>query len=231
MPVIPSSQAVGGRDKIRQLLADMREGLAFAWKNIGLRNLILLAAVLNFFFSPIGVLLPFLVEDYLHAPTDWFGYILGSLGAGALCGLLLVGLLKLNAGRRTAGVIAGVVVMSALFGGLGVVKTPVQAVVLAFLAGVLNSFVNISIGTILQLTTPSAMRGRVFGLLTTLSSGLMPISMGLTGIVVDLMNKNVPLLILLCGGISTVLCLLLALNKEFRSFLAFDTTAPVPAAD
>jgi DHA3 family macrolide efflux protein-like MFS transporter len=224
MPIVSGEKAVGAKQQIGQLLNDMKEGLRYAWSNVGLRNLMLLAAALNFFFSPIGVLLPFLVEDHLHASTDWFGYILGALGAGALVGLLAVGTLKLNGRPRSFAVISGVVVMCALFGALGLTHTPLQALVLAFFAGMLNSFVNVSIGTIMALTTPSAIRGRVFGLLTTLSAGLMPISMGLTGVVVDLMNKNVPLIILLCGGIGTVLCLALSINKEFRQFLAYDAS-------
>jgi hypothetical protein len=73
----------------------------------------------------------------------------------------------------------------------------------------------------LQKTTPSTIRGRVFGLLGTLSSALAPVAMGLAGVVADLVNKNILLIYTSCGAILVIIDILLAMNKEYRNFLSY----------
>ncbi|MCG8604555.1 hypothetical protein MJD09_06075 [bacterium] len=90
--------------------------------------------------------------------------------------------------------------------------------------GALSGFININIFSILQLTTESDMRGRVFGFLTTLTAGLMPISMALSGVVADQVGQNIPLIYLFSGVVCVILSVLTALSKGFRDFLAFEPT-------
>jgi MFS family permease len=92
----------------------------------------------------------------------------------------------------------------------------------------MNGYVNVNISTIVQTTTPSDLRGRVFGLLATISAALAPISMGLTGVVADLLGQNIPLIYSACGAIMIVLTLLIALNRAFRSFLVSEPELEEP---
>ena len=78
----------------------------------------------------------------------------------------------------------------------------------------------VNITTIVQVATPGEIRGRVFGLLGSLSASLAPIAMGLSGIVADLVNQNIPLIYVSCGVIMTVLSLAVTASRHFRQFLA-----------
>jgi len=207
------------RDTFAQLKRDMADGFHYVISNAGLRNLFIVAAFLNFFFAPIGILLPFFVEDTLKSTTDWFGYILAAMGLGSMLGLLWAGTSQLKGQTRCIAIIVSIAGASLLIGLVGAAQTPLQAMVLVFVTGGLTGFVNISIATTLQLTTPTEKRGRVFGLLATLGGGLMPISMGLTGVVTDLVDQNVRLIFLVCGGICVLLTVLVSMNREFRQFL------------
>jgi MFS family permease len=88
--------------------------------------------------------------------------------------------------------------------------------------GALNGFFNINIITMLQTSIPGKIRGRIFGLLMTLTSGLTPISMGLSGIIADVLNQDIPLIYAICGIITVLLSISTSFSKNFRSFLRYE---------
>jgi len=204
-------------------------GFKFVWKSAGLRTLFGVAAFLNFLLTPVMVLLPFFVEDFLHATPDWYGYMMAGFGAGAMAGYVVAGSLRLSGRRRMKVVIVALIGMSLFFMSIGFMTGPMSALVLFVLLGVTNGMVNINIATVIQLTTPSEIRGRVMGLLGTLVGGLTPIAMGLSGVVADLVNQNIPIIIIFCGGSATVLSIALAFSRPYREFLAY--VPPSPAAE
>ena len=71
------------------------------------------------------------------------------------------------------------------------------------------------------------MRGRVFGLLRTVTEGLIPVATILAGIVADLTGRNIPLVYAGCGIALTCISLALAASPSCRAFLAGDVA---PAA-
>lgn len=222
IPQVFPEKVKGFGTLFRQFRVDTVEGFRYAWKQAGLRHLFIAAAILNFFGAPFIVLLPFYIEDFLKVKPDWYGFLLAGFGIGSMIGYLFAGAFKLPGKVRSKVIILAVVLEFVGFALLGVILIPIVSLILMFLIGVLNGFININIITILQITTPTQMRGRVFGLLGTISAGLMPISMGLTGVVADLVNQNVPLVYVACGGISAILSIVLALSREFRLFLAYE---------
>jgi len=213
----------GAVTALQRFKLETLEGLRFVWRNRGLRDLTLAAAFLNFFLIPIIVLLPFYVEDTLSSTTDWYGFLLAGFGLGALIGFAGAGLLRPSPRARCWTMISSLVLMSLALGALGLVASTRSALILMFLAGTLNGYVNVNIMTTMQLMTPSEIRGRVFGLLGTVSGGLAPLAMGLTGVVADLLNQNIPLIYVICGGTTAVLSVLVSFGREFRSFLSYDT--------
>jgi hypothetical protein len=72
------------------------------------------------------------------------------------------------------------------------------------------------------LTTPGEIRGRVFGLIGTFAGGLTPIGMGLAGVIADLTGQNIPLIFISCGVLSGLLTLMVAINRDFRAYLAYE---------
>jgi DHA3 family macrolide efflux protein-like MFS transporter len=210
------------RQKLRDVKQDTIEGFHYVWGKAGMRNFFFAVAILNFLFVPTIVLFPFYVEDVLKTSVDWYGFLLAAFGVGALGGYLLAGALKLPGRIRSVAVmlmIVGTAIIGIL---LGVNRSPTAALLLMLAVGIMSGFININIITILQLSTPSEIRGRVFGLLSTLSAGLIPVSMGLTGVVADLLNQNVPLILISTGSLGTLFSALLLTSEEFREFLAYE---------
>jgi MFS family permease len=221
----PSDESTSAFQRFK---SDTVDGLRYVWRNRGLRDLIFAASLLNFFFVPIIVLLPFYVEDTLGATTDWYGFVVAAFGLGALLGYLAAGTLKLSGPRRAALVIASLIGMALTLGGLGLVSTTHAALVLMFVTGLLNGYLNINIATIIQVTTPSEIRGRVFGVMGTVSGGLAPLAMGLAGVVADMLNHNIPVIYVACGLTTALMGVLLSMSRDFRNFLAYEVKEGSP---
>lgn len=223
-----SPRSVSLREQFVEFKEETLDGLRYVWHKSGLRELVFISALLVFFTTPVIILLPFYVEDVLRVTADWYGYLLAISGVGSLVGYLLAGLLKLRGKPRAAWMVTFIIVESLGYGLLGLVRNPFVALLMAFLGGATGGFVTVNITTILQLTTPNEVRGRVFGLLGTISGSLAPIAMGLAGVVADLVNQNVPLIYLACGAAMTILSVAVLLNQDVRDFLAHEAEKPGP---
>lgn len=210
------------KNQFRQMKEDILQSFRYAWGQTGLRELVFLSAFLAFFATPIIMLLPFYVEDTLKVQPDWYGFMLSAYGVGSLAGYLFSGSVALSGKARGRVMLVFIILESLGHGILGLLRNPIQATVTVFLGGFVSGFVAVNITTIMQITTPREMRGRLFGLLATLSGGLTPIAMGLSGVITDLVNQNIPLIYMGCGGIMTILSLMVTLNGDFRQFLARD---------
>jgi DHA3 family macrolide efflux protein-like MFS transporter len=229
-------QTGSARQFFAQFAAETRAGFSYVWEHRGLRSLFGAAALLNFLFSPIAVMMPFYVEDYLHtapgvpATPDWLGFLLAALGVGSLIGYALAGVLRLPGRKRAALAIASLFLVCLTLGAAGLTNRAFAALALFLVMGVGSGIVNIGIATTLQLTTPTEIRGRVFGLLGTLAGGLTPIGMGLAGVVIDAVGHNIPLIFRICGLAATLVMVPIALDRSFWSFLAYDAQAESGAA-
>lgn len=204
---------------------DIVEGFRFIWDRAGLRELVLVSALLNFFTIPIIILLPFYVEDFLKVEVDWYGFLLAAYSVGSLIGYLSAGAIQFSGPGRAKIMLLFFFIEPVGYGLLGFVNNPFIAMALAFLGGLMGGFILINITTILQVTTPSQTRGRVFGLMSTISASVTPIGMGLAGVVADLTGQNIPLIYGACGGIMLVLITMISLNPKFRHFLAYEHKA------
>ncbi|HEY5596557.1 MAG TPA: MFS transporter [Candidatus Bipolaricaulota bacterium] len=205
---------------------DTLEGFRYVWQRPGMRNFFLAVAVLNFFSMPFIVLLPFYVEDVLRVQSDWYGYLLAAFGGGALAGYALAGVLKLPARARSWAIFVMLIGFGVVFVLLSQVRMAPLALALMAGVGVMSGFINISIMTLMQISTPSEIRGRVFGFLSTLSAGLIPLGMGISGVVADWLGQDIPLIYGVSGLLAAGLSAWIAIPREFRAFLAYEPTQP-----
>jgi len=215
-------RADGWGPATRQFLADTGEGFKHLTSSRGMRDLFLVIALINFFTSPFGVLLPFFVEDTLNSTPDWFGYIIAGLAFGSLAGSILAGAIKIPPKYKGSFVIGTLMVFGGALIIFGQSSTPLMALLILMGLGVFMGFMNVNLISVLQLATPSEIRGRLFGLLGTLTGGLIPISMGLAGVVIELADRDLPLLFAISGLSVLAVTPVLIFSKPFHSFMAFE---------
>jgi MFS family permease len=205
---------------------DLRAALTYVRATPGLLALMLLTAGLKFFVAPFTVLFAFYVQGHLHASADWYGFLIGGMGLGAIVGVVISGAVTLDPRSSGIAIVAAFIVQSLALTALAVVATPPAALALVTLSGVLNGFLGVRLTTLLQLAIAADMRGRVFAVLRTLTEGLVPVATILAGIVADLTGRNVPAVYAACGVALTCLSFGLAASRACRAFL---TGAAAPA--
>jgi len=172
--------------------ADMREGLSYVWHWRGLLMICVMAMVVNFLFAPAFVLTPILVTRHFGGQALELGWMNSSWGLGLVLGGLILSAWS-GFRRRIVTTMVGAVGM-----GLGATitgLTPPTAFPLAlggmFFAGVMNSICNASIFAVFQVVIAPEMQGRVFTLIGSLTSGMMPLSMVAAGPVADAFGVSV----------------------------------------
>ncbi len=82
--------------------------------------------------------------------------------------------------------------------------------------------------TLKQKVIPAEFRGRVFGTLDSLNSGLVPLSLVLGGALIDLLDKNIALLFLGIFIVYAMLATAFVLDRPIRSFYLPGCPAAVP---
>jgi MFS family permease len=204
---------------------DTAEGFRHVYRSTGLKNMFLVIALINFFTAPFGVLLPFFVEDTLGSTPDWFGYIVGGLALGTIVGSVVAGPLNIAPVNKGKAVIAAITLLAVGFIAFAYSPTPVIALLILAFVGACSGLVGVLITSVIQLSTPSEIRGRVFGLLGTLSAGLAPISLGLAGVIADLVDHNIPIIYVVSGVCLILLMPLLMFSESFHELMAFVSSA------
>jgi DHA3 family macrolide efflux protein-like MFS transporter len=213
--------------------SDMKLGFAFVWRFIGLRHLLTFAAIVNFFASMgIMLILP-LFERQRHLGPALYGLVMACLTGGLLAGLLFSSLVHIRPALRFR-----------LFAACGLISSftmilfplchyfPAMAL-LAFVCGAASALLNMFMASVIQLTVPQEMRGKVFGILGSISTGLMPLAMVTGGVLAEF----IPIRILISASFAVTIFLYLPLfaSAAFRHTIAFDpatqTTADLIAFD
>ncbi len=209
-----------GQSRLRMFKEDIIEGLHYARVQPGLKEVVLVSAFMSFFTAPIIVLLPFYVEDVLRAQIDWYGFLAAGSGVGTLLGYIFVGAIRTSAKSRGMTVLIFILLNAIGYGILGLIRVPIYALILAIAGGFTSGYITVSIMTILQVSTPGEIRGRILGLLSAISASLTPIGMGMAGIVADAMQQNIPAIYVACSASMVMLTTLVFLNKNFRLYLS-----------
>lgn len=208
------------KEQMAAFRQEMMAGFRYVGQTAGLRQLIILMSVLNFFVAPGLVLLPFFVEDFLGVGPQWYGFLLAAAGVGAIIGAVLAGVVSLSGKAQARIILLSFFLQAIALGALGFVYSPWLAMLLLLISGMCEGVIGIKTTSLIQATTPSEMRGRVFGLLGTLTAAIMSIGFGLAGGVADLMDQNIPLVFLLSSGLATTMILIFAVRSDLHAFLS-----------
>ena len=216
IPQKTSPKVKGWTKTVALFQTNIIEGFRYIQKKEGLLDFILGFAAINFFITPIPVLLPFFVEGILHSTPDWFGFLMAGFATGTILGSGFGAGIKISCRYKGRAIIILLLCFSLSLFFLGLSTSTTSALSILIFTGVCVGVTNVLMTTVIQLSTPSEFRGRVFGLIATLSGGLTPIAMGLAGIVADLVDKDITLIYLVCSLCSFLIPLLFIFRNGFH---------------
>ncbi|HKT50370.1 MAG TPA: MFS transporter [Candidatus Angelobacter sp.] len=205
----PPAQALRvGRPSMWQ---SIREGFGYVYRDLPLRSLILLVAVINFCIAgPMNVGLAYLTKQKFGSAAA-FGIAMSALAAGGLLGSLLAGIWKPK--RRGVLMLSVCVELGLCIASIGLLHVLWALAGVLLLMGMSASLMNIHIISWIQQRIEPAMMGRVMSVLMFFSLGLMPLSLATTGLALQWSLIGT---FLIAGGTLVVVTLTGALQPSVR---------------
>lgn len=188
--------------------SNLREGLAYVWHHPTLRTQMAIALVPMILAMPYMTIMPIFAKDVLHVGPGGFGLMMSAPGIGALIGTLSIATIG-DVKRK------GLLMLGALFAmGLSLIlfsfsrNFTLSLLILVLIGMTMMSYMTTN-NTLIQVSSPDEMRGRVMGIYM-LNQGLMPLGSLLAGGVSDLISAPFAVL---CMGTATCIFALLFLFK------------------
>lgn len=176
LPDPPVPRAAGPKPGV---WISVTEGLAYIGRDVALRSLMLLTAVLNFCLAgPLSVSLAFLARHRFSSPTA-FGIWISSVAAGTLVGMLLAGVLKSR--RRGLLLLGTSAILGVATACLGLLPGLWPVAALLMVMGAFSGFINVQFQAWFQQRVDRAFLGRVISVAMLSAFGLMPFSMAAAG--------------------------------------------------
>lgn len=204
----------------QHFLADMKDGFSFIWKFRGLRTMVILAFLMNF-FANIGIMLfvP-LFQQHKHLGPGLYGLAMAFYTGGMFLGYVLTSAFKVPPEKRYE-----IFLYSATVGCLAVIGIPLTLIfpimaALAIIGGLSGSVVNSLILGVMQLTTPQHQRGKVFAFLGSMTQGAVPIAYAVGGVLAEFFS--VRSVIAVSFLINLIVFLALAWNNSWKGYVNYD---------
>ena len=167
------------------ILASIREGAAYAFRDPGIRSIILLAAAINLATSgPIAVGLAWLANVRFDGGPALLGLMFAGFGGGAVIGAIVAG--STPRPRRFGLVVLWLAaLLGVMLAALGLAPNGALAATALVGIGVASGYLNVTIISWLQARAEPALLGRVMSLVMLGAVGLQPISLAVAGVLVD----------------------------------------------
>ena len=162
------------------IFEEIAEGVRYAAGTPRLRLAIGLVFVVSLCVFNFSVYVPLLAKNVLGLGAEGFGFLMASLGVGAVGGALTVGARAVRHPSVRSMLASGVLALSMLMA-LGATRRIELAVPLLFFTGYWGIMLMASCNTSIQLQAPDALRGRVMSIYTWVSGGVFPIGAFIVG--------------------------------------------------
>lgn len=210
--VIGALLMLGARGDARRarpttMLEEVREGVGYAMRTPRIRLALGVLAVVSVFVFNFGVYVPLLARNVLHQGADGFGFLMASLGVGAVSGALTLGALRTERPPVSLIFTAAALACSGILG-LSAVRQFWVAVPALFLVGFVAITVTAGCNTTLQLSAPDELRGRVMSLYTLVFGGSVPLGALLVGFVSEHWGVPTAFVVMGATGLASTLALI-----------------------
>jgi MFS family permease len=201
----------------------LREGLRYVWRTPGLRQPLLLVAVVGTLAYNFQVVLALLAKFTFHGGAGVYSALTSLMGGGAVIGGLLIATRnRPNINRLTAiGCVFGAMI-------LAVAASPDLATALVFIfpMGAASIAFIATANATLQLRADPSMRGRVMALYAIAFLGTTPIGSPLVGWISQVSSPRVALVV---GGVATIVASVVTRHYHRRGHRRADAAAEVEA--
>jgi len=174
------ARGLPARERRATMLEEIVEGLRYARRTPRLLLALGLVLSVSLFVFNFTVYVPLLARTVLGLGAEGFGFLMASLGVGAVAGALTVGGFGSREPELGRMFLSAAVAFAALLG-LGLSRHVGTAAPLLFVTGYFGIMLMATCNTSMQLRAPDALRGRVMSLYTWVTGGVFPIGAFLVG--------------------------------------------------
>jgi MFS family permease len=195
---------------------DLFDGFKILYKMPVMFWICIIAMLMNLSLSPLGIVLPVLTKESRNMPAWFLGALESSISLGAIVGAVTFSAVQKRIKMHY------LIILSITMIGIGVIVLPwVPNVALPlsvlFWIGIGSTWASIPIGTQVSLTIPDSHRGRIGSIMGFLCSGISPIGIAATGILISNLGLTHSLLIM--GVVLILLAPLMLLIPKFKEFV------------
>lgn len=212
MKTAGKSSASGNQESV---WTSILTGIKYLLTDKALRLVFIVLMSVNFFLmGPLLVGIPVLSNQRLPEGAVAYGLLLSAFAGGNLIGILSAGALP----RPNSGIMKGILIAFVIAFGLGVLSLGfVTSTWIDFASmlvlGLANGYVSIIMFTWMQIETPKEMLGRMMSLITFSSTGLVPISQALAGVI---SKWDLTMMFTISGGIVVLFGLVLSFHPDLQ---------------
>jgi len=196
---------ISDKQRVSTIL-ELKEGLHYVWHMPFLKNMMMILIIINFFFfGPLTIGIPLLVNNVLHGEAMDLSILQGSYEIGMLLGALFIGILNLT--RRKALIILRLIcLIGVALATLGQIHSVWQGIILLLIMGVSSSVINVLLISSIQEKSHEDKIGRVMSIVNASSNGLVPLSYAFVSLSLFI-NLSISHLMLFCGMLIWIISL------------------------
>jgi MFS family permease len=165
---LPPSVAADAASPRLPLARGVTEGLGFVWRNAPLK-VVLGLEIVSGLFGHNSTLITIIARDILGTGPEGLGLLLSALGAGAMLGMILMLVFRVEHHARLIMTVGGL--YAALWGAAALSPWLGLSVILFFAIGTADGVWGVSRNTLAQLLVPDSLRGRVMSVVMLATRG------------------------------------------------------------
>jgi len=189
-------------------IANLKEGLVYIWSNPAVFALLTTALVPRIFAMPFQTLMPVFQKDVLHVGPEGLGMLLAAPGLGAMLAGLSLATLAHRIKRQGYVLLTSLVLLGIMLNIFSWTRSFPMALLTLVGVGASQVVYMATTNTMLQLTVPDQLRGRVMSIYA-LDRGLMPAGALLAGVMAHFIGA--PATVSTMGGVVILLAIIVAL--------------------
>lgn len=197
---------VDKKEEKKHFLTSIKEGFVYVKEQSDIFSMVKISFWLNFFFCAVNVSLPYIIVQKLSLSSQQFGVIEGMFAVGMLIASIILSVRaeatnKFKAIRRNLFILSALLFCIALPLFLSLSKTMIfiYYITLMIFFGVNLIAINVPLQVFVQKTTAPEYLGRVFGLIETIATAIVPLGTLLYGVLLDYIPASTVILISTLG--------------------------------